>query len=89
MTLGNNIENYAFEKGGWTLIETSADGNVIYMGKGGTLMQTTEPVWCIKAITKTLSRSGGELISIGYVRVRDGNIAHNLIWQEKEDYVYE
>ena len=63
MHIGNNVEKYAFDKGDWQLVEISADGNTIYMGK--TNIATALPehhAWFIKRITISATEEGGQFI---------------------------
>lgn len=65
MNFGNNIEAMGFEKSGWSIIETSADGSTIYMGKpkfeGA---DTRENVWYIRRITTETDGQGKEIVTI-------------------------
>ena len=45
------MEAMGFDKSGWVIVETSADGNTTYMGKPMTPdAKPDEPIWSIKRI---------------------------------------
>lgn len=63
MHIGNNIEKFGFDKGDWQLVEVSADGNTIYMGKTNVATALPEHhAWYIKRVTISATADGGQLI---------------------------
>jgi|GEM_PF-4876357 len=77
----NNMEAMGFDKSGWALVETSADGNVIYMGKPITAdAKPDEPVWSIKRIVT--NEKGG-------IKTIETRIEHRAKWIDKESYSYD
>lgn len=72
----NNMEAMGFDKSGWALVETSADGNVIYMGKPITAdAKPDEPVWTLKRIVTTKNENNNELVQI--------HVAYKCKWSER------
>lgn len=87
MKFGNNIERYAFDKGDWQLVEVSADGNTIYMGK--TNIATALPehhAWFIKRITISQTEEGGQLIKTE-VAVGENDPWENS-WEDRTSLTY-
>ena len=84
---GNNIENFAFDKSGWQLVEVSADGNTIYMGK--TNIATALPehhAWFIKRITISQTEEGGQLIKTE-IAVGENDPWEN-VWDDRASLTY-
>lgn len=82
MRFANNIEQMAYDKSGWSLIETSADGKYIYMGKPKTeTALPDEPVWFIKRIVTIEGKDGSQTIEIKYG-------PKNSKWDERENLTY-
>lgn len=72
----NNIEAMGFDKSGWALIETSADGNTIYMGKPMTAdAKPDEPVWTLKCVATAKNENGNEFTQIQF--------AYKCKWDER------
>lgn len=70
---GNNIEAMAFDKSGWSKIETKVDGT-IYMGKPfREEAAEDEPAWCIKRITKETDENGNETLTTKFCHALDAN----------------
>lgn len=77
----NNMEAMGFDKSGWVFIETSADGNTIYMGKPMTAdAKPDDPVWTIKRIV-TNEKGGIQTIEI--------RVEHRAKWIDKEKLSYD
>lgn len=77
----NNIEAMGFDKSGWVIVETSADGNTTYMGKPMTPdAKPDEPVWSIKRIVT--NEKGG-------IKTIETRIEHRVKWIDKENYSYD
>lgn len=79
----NNIEKMAWDQSGWTMIEESADGSVVYMGRPSSPDATLDaPVWCIKRITVTITEDGRRLTEIK----RTENCQKR--WTDRENLTY-
>lgn len=80
----NNIEAMGFDKSGWALVETSADGNTIYMGKPRFKdVSEDDCVWYIKRVVKKTSSSGVETIETK-TAVNSGNVR----WRDRNQLIY-
>lgn len=83
MKNSNYMEAMAYDKTGWSLIEESADGRTIYLGKPLTPdARPTDPHWAIKKITRRTDIDGNKITEI---RRSAGN-RHK--WSEKESLIY-
>ena len=81
MSFGNINEAMAFEKSGWSLVDISADGSVIYMGKASVdEAEVNDPVWCIKRIKTSRGKDGSQLIETRYAYP-----LYRQSWFEKEN----
>lgn len=82
MNFGNNIEAMAFDKSGWSLVETQEDG-LIYMGKPKIPdAGEDDPVWFIKRI-ETIERDfGGQTIVTKYAE------GWNNKWSDRSKLTY-
>lgn len=84
MIFGNNIEAMASEKSGWTIIDQSADGSVIYMGKPvSDTVKLSENAWLIKKITTTTNDDGSQIIKTQYAEPR-----YKCAWNERKELEY-
>ena len=82
MRFGNNMESMGFEKSGWSVVETSSDGNTIYMGKPGTPEAAEdEPVWMIKRVLISTSPDGSQTFITEYSQPR-------VRWSERHSLTY-
>lgn len=80
----NNIEAMGFDKSGWVLVETSADGNTTYMGKPRFDDAAEDDfVWYIRRIVKRTSSSGVETTEIK-TAVNSGNVS----WRDRYKLTY-
>ena len=80
MNFGNNIEAMGFEKSGWSLVETSPDGSVVYKGKPKISGATESmPVWYIIKIVITVQEDGSEIIKTMQA-INNGNIS----WEQRK-----
>ena len=84
MIFGNNIEAMASEKSGWAIIDQSADGSVIYMGKPvSDTVKLSENAWLIKKITTTTNDDGSQIIKTQYAEPR-----YKCAWNERKELEY-
>ena len=84
MSFGNNIEAMASEKSGWAIIDQSADGSVIYMGKPvSDTVKLSENAWLIKKITTTTNDDGSQIIKTQYAEPR-----YKCAWNERKNLEY-
>ena len=84
MIFGNNIEAMASEKSGWAIIDQSADGRVIYMGKPvSDTVKLSENAWLIKKITTTTNADGSQIIKTQYAEPR-----YKCAWNERKELEY-
>lgn len=87
MNFGNNIEIMAFEKGEWPVVEISADGNTIYMGRPPhSDASYDEPGWIIKSINIKQNKLGPgcQTIVTGYAR----DPRNRVCWDYRYSYEY-
>lgn len=83
MNFGNNIEAMGFEKSGWSLIETSANGKTIYMGKPTKPdAKPEDPVWLIKMIFMTENKDGSTTVEIKYTETSRNK------WSDRASLIY-
>lgn len=84
MSFGNNIEAMASEKSGWAIIDQSADGSVIYMGKPiSDSVKLSDNAWLIKKITTTTNEDGSQIIKTQYAEPR-----YKCSWNERKELEY-
>ena len=84
MIFGNNIEAMASEKSGWAIIDKSADGSVIYMGKPvSDTVKLSENAWLIKKITTTTNDDGSQIIKTQYAEPK-----YKSAWNDRKDLEY-
>lgn len=63
MNFINNTEKYSFLKGDWPMVEVSADGNTIYMGRPSHPDAADDDrCWFIKRIVIETDSSGNQII---------------------------
>lgn len=83
MKFVNNIEAMASEKSGWAIIDQSADGSVIYMGKPASdSVKLSDNAWLIKKITTTTNEDGS-IIKTQYAEPR-----YKCSWNERKELEY-
>ena len=85
MKFANRMEAMAFNQSGWHIIEESADGNTIYMGKSMVPdADENDPVWAIKKTTISLRGDGKRVTVIKYAEGCRNR------WSQKEtlEYLY-
>ena len=84
MIFGNNIEAMASEKSGWAIIDKSADGSVIYMGKPvDDSIKLSDNAWLIKKITTETNDDGSQIIKTQYAEPR-----YKCAWNERKELEY-
>lgn len=84
MIFGNNIEAMASEKSGWAIIDQSADGSVIYMGKPASdSVGFSDQAWLIKKITTETKDDGSQIIKTQYAEPR-----YKCAWNDRKDLEY-
>ena len=84
MNFGNNIEAMASEKSGWAIIDQSADGSVIYMGKPvNDNVKLSDNAWLIKKITTETDGDGSQIIKTQYAEPR-----YKCAWNDRKDLEY-
>ncbi|MBQ3594918.1 MAG: hypothetical protein II981_05875 [Bacteroidales bacterium] len=86
MNFANSMEAMAFDKSTWNMVEKSADGKVIYMGKPKTPdAKPDDPVWHVKRIVSIDGKDGSQVIETRFAQP-----AGKVKWMEKEncDYKY-
>lgn len=84
MIFGNNIEAMASEKSGWAIIDQSADGSVIYMGKPASdSVGFSDQAWLIKKITTETKDDGSQIIKTQYAEPK-----YKSAWNDRKDLEY-
>ena len=84
MIFGNNMEAMASEKSGWAIIDQSADGSVIYMGKPvSDSVKLSDNAWLIKKITTTTNEDSSQIIKTQYAEPR-----YKCSWNERKELEY-
>ena len=82
----NSMELYAFLTGGWHRIEiiTDGDNQTIYQGKTSGSGLESQPVWCIKKTTLTVS--GG--VQTFIEKFADGDMKYDNVWDNRANLTY-
>lgn len=77
----NNIEKFAFLKADWPMVEVSADGNTIYMGRPSRPDAVeSDKCWLIKKVVIT-EKPDAQIIQ---TTVSDNNVA----WVDRHSLTY-
>lgn len=84
MNFGNNIEQLGFEKSGWVIIDQSADGNTVYMGKPSTAdAKPADAAWHIRKVTTEVQDDGSQLIMTQHAEPHG-----KCVWADRKNLEY-
>ncbi len=84
MIFGNNIEQMGFEKSGWVIVDQSADGNTVYMGKPSTAdAKPADAVWHIRKVTTEVQADGSQLIMTQHAEPKG-----KCVWADRKNLEY-
>ena len=85
MIFGNNIEQMGFEKSGWVIVDQSADGNTVYMGKPST--KDTKPAdasWHIRKVVTEVQEDGSQITTTQYAEPEG-----KCVWADRKNLEYQ
>lgn len=84
MNFGNNIEQLGFEKSGWVIIDQSADGNTVYMGKPSIAdAKPADAAWHIRKVTTEVQDDGSQLIMTQHAEPHG-----KCVWADRKNLEY-
>lgn len=84
MIFGNNIEQMGFEKSGWVIVDQSADGNTVYMGKPSTAdAKPADAAWHIRKVTTEVQTDGSQLIMTQHAEPEG-----KCVWADRKNLEY-
>jgi hypothetical protein len=84
MNFGNNIEQLGFEKSGWVIIDQSADGNTVYMGKPSIAdAKPADAAWHIRKVTTETQKDGSVLTIIQHSEPHG-----KCVWADRKNLEY-
>ncbi len=84
MIFGNNIEQMGFEKSGWVIVDQSADGNTVYMGKPSTAgAKPADAAWHIRKVTTEDQADGSKITTAQYAEPEG-----KCVWADRKNLEY-